>query len=95
MWMTIFHGLEDLNTQTLNQNETGWHSGGKHGQFNKLLKVVSWRHKVCGPYAVTLLYRTPIFEWYMARLVVKNGHQNDTCYNAIGLCAQNLHTNLG
>ena len=33
------------------------------------------------------LNQTPIFEWYMARLVVKNGHQKD--YNEIGLCAQN------
>ena len=23
--------------------------------------------------------------WYMARLIVKNEHQNDTCYNEIGL----------
>ena len=28
-------------------------------------------NKVCGPYVVTLLNWTPIFEWYMARLVVK------------------------
>ena len=25
----------------------------------------------------------------MARLVVKNGHQNDICFYEIGLCAQN------
>ena len=32
----------------------------------------------------------------MARLVVKNdGHQKDTCYNEIGLCAQNKDTILG
>ena len=28
-------------------------------------------------------------EWYMARLAYKNEHQKDTCYNEIGLCAQN------
>ena len=28
--------------------------------------------KVCGPYVATLLNWTPSFEWYMARLVVKN-----------------------
>jgi hypothetical protein len=26
------------------------------------------------PYVVTLSNRTPIFEWYMARLIVKNIH---------------------
>ena len=31
----------------------------------------------------------------MARLVVKNGHQKDTCYKEIGLCAQNKDTVLG
>ena len=43
---------------------------------------------VCGPYVVTLLNWTPIFDWYMARLVVKNGQQRDMCYDEIGLCAQ-------
>ena len=32
-------------------------------------------------YVVTLLDHMLIFHWYMARLVVKNGHQNDICYN--------------
>ena len=32
--------------------------------------------KICGHYVVTLLNGTPpVFEWYMARLVVKNIHQ--------------------
>ena len=30
--------------------------------------------KVCGPYVVTLINWTPIFEWYMVRFAVKNGH---------------------
>jgi hypothetical protein len=30
----------------------------------------------------------PILEWYTARLMVKNGHQKDMCYDEIGLCAQ-------
>lgn len=30
---------------------------------------------VCGLCMVTLLNETPIFAWNMARLVVKNGHQ--------------------
>lgn len=27
--------------------------------------------------------------------VFKNGHQKDTCYNEIGLCAKNIDTVLG
>lgn len=30
-----------------------------------------------------------IFEWYMTRLVLKNGYQTYTCYKEIGPCAQN------
>ena len=41
---------------------------------------------------VTLFDWTSIFEWYMARFVVKNGHSKDTCYDEIGLRAQNLAT---
>ena len=44
------------------------------------------------PYVVTLLHQIAIFEWYMARLVVMKGHQKDTCYNDIGLCAQVVDT---
>ena len=46
--------------------------------------------KVYWPYMVTLFHQTPIFEWYGTWLVVKNRHQNDTCYNEIGLCVQNV-----
>ena len=53
------------------------------------------RFEVYGPSVVTLLNWTPIFEQYMARLIVKNGHQKDTCYNEIALCAQNLDAVLG
>ena len=31
----------------------------------------------------------------MARLMVRTRHQNDACYNEIGLCAQNILTILG
>ena len=31
----------------------------------------------------------------MARLVVKNGHQKETCYNELELCAQNKDNVLG
>lgn len=42
------------------------------------------------PYVVTLLNQRSIFEFrYMARLVVKDGDQNDTCYDESRLCAQN------
>ena len=30
--------------------------------------------QVCGPYVITLINWTLIFEWDMARLVVKNGY---------------------
>ena len=43
---------------------------------------------------VTLFDWTCIFEWYMTRFVVKNGHSQDTCYYEIGLRAQNLDTIL-
>lgn len=32
------------------------------------------------------------FEWYMARLIVRNGHVNNY---EVGICAQNLDTFLG
>ena len=43
----------------------------------------------------SLLIQTPIFEWYMARLVITNGHANHACYKEIGQCAQNIDTILG
>jgi hypothetical protein len=30
----------------------------------------------------------------MARFVVKNGHKKDTCFDEVGLCAQNIDTIL-
>lgn len=46
--------------------------------------------EACVPYVVSLLHWTPTFEWLVATLVVKYGHQIDTCYNKIELCVQNL-----
>lgn len=40
-----------------------------------LLSLIKWTHVV--------------FQWYVARLVVKNGHEKDMCTNEIGLFAQN------
>lgn len=37
----------------------------------------------------------PIFEWYVVRVAVKNGHQKDMCYDDLKLCGQNLNTILG
>ena len=31
----------------------------------------------------------------MARVVVENGHQKDTCYHETGLCTQNKDSTLG
>lgn len=51
--------------------------------------MVSLRY-VVDPYRVTLIW-IPMFEWYMARLVVKTGWRTDTnktCHLMIELCAQ-------
>jgi hypothetical protein len=46
------------------------------------------RGNICGPCVVTLLNWRPIFEWYMAWLVLKNVDPKETCsYDEIGLCA--------
>ena len=37
--------------------------------------VGAWHFKVCGPYVVILLKLALVYEWYMARLVVKHKHQ--------------------
>ena len=39
---------------------------------------------------VTLLDWTPPFEYYMAKLVVKNGHQEDACHNELGRCISDI-----
>ena len=33
---------------------------------------------------VSFLNQTSIFDWNMARFIVKNGYQKDTCYDEIG-----------
>lgn len=47
--------------------------------------------KVRESYRVTLLNGTLIIEWYMARLIVKNGHQKNTCHDETRLCSQNIY----
>lgn len=52
-------------------------------------------YKVCGPHVVTQIL-IPTFEWYIAGLLVKNGHRkNIVCYDEIGLCTQNVFTSPG
>lgn len=46
-------------------------------------------------YVAIILKRTPIFEYWMARLVAKNGHLHDTCYNEIVLWTLSIYTILG
>lgn len=46
------------------------------------------------PMLSTLLNWMTIFEWHMARLVVKNGHQKGMRCNEIGACAHNVDTTL-
>ena len=45
-------------------------------KWNKMVKYVG---------VVTLLIHTPLFKWYMIRLVVYNGHQKDMYRNDIRL----------
>ena len=48
--------------------------------------------KVCGPYVVTLVAHTHVFEWYALRLIVKVVHQKHTCYDEIELSFSNIST---
>lgn len=61
-------------------------------------KTHIWSRKcpfnVCGPYVVILLNKAPLFDLYIARLMVKIGHQNNTCHNEVGLCAHDINTIL-
>lgn len=50
--------------------------------------------KVNAPYAITLLNWTSLIECDMARLVMKNDSQKDTCCDEIALCSQNIDTIL-
>lgn len=43
---------------------------------------------LCGHFVVTLLDGMPMLEWYMARLVVMDGHQKHMSYDEVKLCAQ-------
>lgn len=49
----------------------------------KMAKFIEVCIEVCGPYVVMLLKWTPIFEWYLARLVIKNRDQKDMCYSRL------------
>ena len=40
-----------------------------------MLKRMPRYNQACGPYVITLQNFTPTIESYMARFVVKNGHQ--------------------
>lgn len=50
--------------------------------------------KVCGSHVLTLLDSTPIFEWYMAILLVINNLHKNTCDNEIELGTQNTNITL-
>ena len=49
-----------------------WAFGSCDGTIQEMNNV---SFKACGPYVVTLLNRAPTFEWYIASLIVKYGHQ--------------------
>ena len=48
-------------------------------------EIVQLLYEVPGPKSNTTLMQTPKFEWYMSSLVVKNGQQQDICYDEHGL----------
>jgi len=51
------------------------------GPNNKNVNVL---YKACGPSMVALLNWIHNFEWYLAKLIVRNHeHQKDTCYDEI------------
>ena len=71
-------------------NELQWES--ECGSFSQcfLLVITITITKVSGPYVVAFLNLTSIYEWYVARLIVKDGHQNDMLCKGIKLCAQSI-----
>lgn len=57
--------------------------------IEEVLKSSIWANEARVSYFPFLYYQTHPFGWYMARLVVENGHRKDmTCYKEIGLCTQ-------
>jgi hypothetical protein len=47
--------------------------------------------KICETCVVALLnIQTPIFEWYVTKLVLETGHQEDSCYDEVEICVQNI-----
>lgn len=55
---------------------------------------VGYEVKVYGPYVAKVLNHMPIFDRYMARLGLKNGHETRHVYE-IDLCLQNIDIILG
>lgn len=49
----------------------------------KMAKFIKVCIEVCGPYLVILLMWTAVFEWYVARLVIRNRDQKDMCYSRL------------
>ena len=59
-------------------------STGKGGPSpTQVIQSKCSRSKVCEPYVVSLLKWATIFELYMGKIGVKNGHQSDKYYNNI------------
>ena len=50
------------------------------------MHIVQCCHFMCGPYVVTLLNWTHIFEWYQARFVVHDTPKRHQMYDEIGPC---------
>lgn len=67
-----------------------------HFNFNISNELSIWCIKVMWAlYGHSSFNWPPIFEWYVVRVAVKNGHQKDMCNDDLKLCGQNLNTILG
>ena len=59
--------------------------------WTTMVIFIVFMRKLCGPYVITLLSRASIFEWYMPRLAIKKGQQEDMCYYGLDYLL-NIHT---
>jgi hypothetical protein len=60
--------------------------------FFAMFSTSDYHHYHKGKWALCdcFLNLTPIYEWYVARLIIMDGHQNDMLCKGIKLCAQSI-----
>ena len=91
-WFTLMSEPHYMKEGNLTIRSEIWTENIHSLGFQDIREGLTLRSLEYRPYAITLLNWTPIFEWQVVRLVVKNRHQTHTCYNEIGQCAQNTDT---